>query len=585
MAKEIELSLEETNKLRAQIGLPLIEEEKPKHILQKSGNLEQNEGLSVEETNKLRLSLGLKPIETENSGQKLVERLEKSEKLGKSVGILEREKLETSQFAPKTPIFYNEVETESWLENVGKNSLNGVKLEVSRQEEIHDSGVSVRVAHSTEELSLLKEGEVFVLEDNGVLEENGDVLANEKLTKDAKLRGDIREKRKQESLQFGKYDDESESESVHAVMEGSTIILSEPKKEKTPPKGNTVHISGLFDDLEEEKKPVKMKRMKKKISKKRQRVETEIDDSVPMVTTSLDVDDFVEDDLESMLAVTRKEKQRQRKMMTAEEIASEVQLHRLLDVQKEIGGFVYDDTTDFLESLSARYPATNELGRSTDMVELEEIKAEILEPGVKSEVKSEVKEEVTGEIKVEDTGEVEVPGEISVEAPEPPWTSQTPQFDNLLSTLKYLRANNLVAQSNQPSQRNAYKEADLMKLKISIEERVVREELEQDSSYMSLPQEEKVQAFDRILNEKLVAKGIVAALPQHGKYSRYKQPDRLASYNPEVSLTYRDDQGNELDRKQAWKQLSHQFHGVGPSKKKVKKVKKVKKSENERVIG
>lgn len=42
----------------------------------------------------------------------------------------------------------------------------------------------------------------------------------------------------------------------------------------------------------------------------------------------------------------------------------------------------------------------------------------------------------------------------------------------------------------------------------------------------------------------------------------------MAAYNPVVKIKYTDDDNNELTRKEAYKHLSHKFHGKGPSKKK-----------------
>lgn len=50
----------------------------------------------------------------------------------------------------------------------------------------------------------------------------------------------------------------------------------------------------------------------------------------------------------------------------------------------------------------------------------------------------------------------------------------------------------------------------------------------------------------------------------------------LRNYNPEINITYTDDNNNVLDRKEAYKYLSHKFHGKGPSKNKQAKLLKRK---------
>lgn len=46
----------------------------------------------------------------------------------------------------------------------------------------------------------------------------------------------------------------------------------------------------------------------------------------------------------------------------------------------------------------------------------------------------------------------------------------------------------------------------------------------------------------------------------------------LKDYNPQVNIVYTDDQNNVLDTKEAYKHLSHKFHGVKPSKQKQAKI-------------
>lgn len=49
------------------------------------------------------------------------------------------------------------------------------------------------------------------------------------------------------------------------------------------------------------------------------------------------------------------------------------------------------------------------------------------------------------------------------------------------------------------------------------------------------------------------------------------------SYEPNVKLTYVDETGRELNQKEAFRELSHRFHGKGSGKKKTeKKIKRIK---------
>lgn len=52
-------------------------------------------------------------------------------------------------------------------------------------------------------------------------------------------------------------------------------------------------------------------------------------------------------------------------------------------------------------------------------------------------------------------------------------------------------------------------------------------------------------------------------------------------YKPDIKLDYVDEKGRVLDQKEAFRYLSHKFHGKGPSKNKIDK--RMKKQEQESV--
>lgn len=55
---------------------------------------------------------------------------------------------------------------------------------------------------------------------------------------------------------------------------------------------------------------------------------------------------------------------------------------------------------------------------------------------------------------------------------------------------------------------------------------------------------------------------------------------RFENYKPDIKLEYRDDDGRLLSTKDAYRHMSHQFHGKGPGKGKIEK--KLKRDEEER---
>lgn len=64
----------------------------------------------------------------------------------------------------------------------------------------------------------------------------------------------------------------------------------------------------------------------------------------------------------------------------------------------------------------------------------------------------------------------------------------------------------------------------------------------------------------------------------NGPTNEFKEKD---NYKPNVKLEYIDDSGRLLNEKEAFRYLSHKFHGKGPSKNKIEK--RLKKNEQDGV--
>lgn len=580
MAGEIELSIAETNKLRAQIGLPLIPDPAEQKKDTSSGDASS---LTVDETNQLRLSLGLPPLDYAPQRESNA----KKEVPLRDVKGRTREKSQK----PPAKLFYDDVDTESWLDNLSaqtktQESEKAIDIVESEDEE-------TKVGHDRRTLALLKEGDTLTLRDSGILDGEGDTLENDTLLKEAKQKKDRKEREKQDLLQFGlkpRYDsgaeDSEEEPQEDAKLTGSDIILRAetaapvPEAEKT---GTKVQILLFDDDAPQPKPAVTMKKLKKtkRTSKKRQRETDELDEikvDSPMVTVAADIEQE-EDDIESVLASARNKKLKARKPMTAEEIANEVRRHNRIDKVNEIQeGFVYDDTKDFLDSLAPREELKPKPQRQVTIdTELSEMRPETAQSDEISNGKKN-----SEEMNQEKDQNVEEDQNVEDDS----GADQTSKFSSLLSTLKYLREQNdgtLAAQREaERIKQERAKEAELERIQISIEGRLVKEELLKDNNYAKLTEEEQTRIYDRMLNDRLVSKGIVNDSVGQGRYSRYTAPkDKLENYNPEVKIRYKDARGNELDKKQAWKELLHKYHGLAP---KHRKETKTSKSTGERVV-
>lgn len=564
MAAEIELSIAETNKLRAQLGLPLIPVSEERE--EKSPERDSSE-LTIEQTNKLRASLGLRQLEDAPPKRKNA--------------TPSNTKSAANRFSASQVLadLYKEVDTDAWLEGLGKGKRSTKMPETIAAQD--DDEPQMEVAHDAKVLAEVADGDVFTLEDQDLLGEGNDVLSNEKLAKVSKQKQDETERKKIDRLRFGakvsfELDDDMESAGP-VVIRGTSIDISE--KPDSPPMPIHSVSAPLFQDEPAEDKtgPVKMKKLKmKKPKQKRKAIDDTVKVTEPMVTqTLLEEEQEDAEELEAILAASRDKKVKRRKLMSAEEIAHEVSLHLRLDTVDKIDGIVYDSTKDFLDTLLAEKDARGEKGNG------KEIEEEVEKVEGKEEVENEdhqPRELVSGvekidEVQVEKLADNEL-GQRESDDVRSEAKTQAP-LNSLLATLQYLRKSNFVPDTNEEQKqvekklREARKEAQLMKLQISIEERTLREELEKDSGYKGLPAKEKENTFDRILNQRLIEKGLVSDVNPHSKYSRYeKKPDRLSDYRPQVKLSYKDEKGNLLDRKQAWKQLLHKYHGLAPKHKK-----------------
>ncbi|CAK7895469.1 66 kDa U4/U6.U5 small nuclear ribonucleoprotein component [[Candida] anglica] len=614
MAEEISLSIAETNKLRAQLGLKLLPETEPEPQIQQEVQpkvqsvVQSSTELSIEETNRLRLSLGLKPITVEKpvnqTPQTEVSKPKEETKVdGTSSNDRIRQRIQDAKTKAtkrrkiidlENSLQDDSESTDDWLNKLGsKKKTDGKvrrKVEPSHQENELEE---LSIGHNVNELSKLSNDDILTFDDSNILadDDNGK-LTNEKLSKESRLKQELKNKTKIENMKhFGRhYKIEDEVEEDQDVQDlntdsvvlgiGGTVSLAKNKVEPIANdtdkvRSKSLAISDLFGEDDElnttdivpsKPKSTKMKKLKKKTGNSR----TKSVDVIPngqMEAVNLEMDgvDTFEDDseLQAILQSKRKIKQREsRRNISPDQVAKEISMFQRLEEESKIdrdarlasaeeGSVVFDDTTDFLSSLSAPI-----LKEPTVPVELEQIKEDVTE-------KQEALDSVTSNDKKSE--------EIDLEKKVEPILEQPSEVFNkgLASTLKFLQSQSIISKPTTESSlrareyREAQREAELLKLKISIEERLLREELASDKQYMNTPKVEREELFGQYLDQRLKEKQII----QPNTHSRVNNKDKnkLKSYNPDVKLTYRDDQGNVLNTKEAYKVLSHKFHGVMPS--------------------
>lgn len=503
---EISLSLEETNKLRRQLGLREIPQDDAPSPLQGS----TKDSLLIAETNKLRASAGLKPIPETDSKEKVAASTERaSETRGTGLEGSGRRLLEKLKSRRNMTHLENEphdnheiVNTDDWLNSLGKQ------------------------AEDTE----------------GYLVQNT-VPKDKTIDKSEAAR----------NLSTPKLDSKLSLNSQNHEEESSEL----PKASKEPGEEALKKRLAilLFDEDEIQPEKVKMKKIKKKSLKSRKREQAMDPFEVKPVSLEHFEDDDNEFELQSMINQNRRMKHQQRKKLTSEELAKEISQLELWDSKDALdrtaaataaSGLVFDDTSDFLSSLSTVKTEANS--------EMTETNSERPESETKQE--PEANEQLESHTK---------PSELNEEGTRPRFNA------GIAATLNYLKLQSVLETGTKQTlqeareQREAAKRAEMTKLNIEIESRLVREELEADGSYKSLPKEEKETIFERYLDERLREKGLLQATEpkQKRKYELYSSNNK---YRPQVQLVYKDKDGHELLQKEAFKHLSHQFHGAKPGK-------------------
>lgn len=585
MAEEISLSLEETNKLRVSIGLAPI----PVENVSKDGNGKL--ATSKKEATKDVTSLVLKETSNaENKGsqsQSEQETGQSSESFSLKRRIEEaNERASKRRQAPKPLLYEEDTPIDDWLASLGNtNSKNSAKKARVPKKPTEEAGF--KIGHSLKELDTIEGAEIFTLRDTTLLDDENDELLNERLAQRSKISKDLSEAAEVEQIKYnGRHyrpqDKEPEEETNDfaddAILTGNTIKLPTTVESAKSESVNVVQMASLFDVDEynsstdyTKKKHIKMKKVKKKSLSRRIVQDDEADGLVQAVSLEpTNAEEIVDEDeeLQKLIASKRRLKQQKRKNLTPEQIAAEIKLNKNWEASSEIEGkmnqhVTFDDTAGFLESLEAN----------------------ILRPPADNDVKAEVKKSET--IMKEDSSPKNTMQKIKEEeklAPSPlpvEDDSGSPSFNlGISSTLRFLQSRKIIGTVSEEQkeqlrvQRQAKRDAELLSLQISIEERLVREDLATDKQFMTLPRDEREQVISEHLDHRLREKGLFNdnMVANGGRNRRHKRvPDKLVDFKPEVKLVYRDDSGRELNTKEAFKHLSHQFHGLGPGRAKVEK--------------
>lgn len=614
----ISLSIEETNKLRQKIGLPLLPTTTTTNISSDSTEYKNYEDYERERLQNLK-------------NNQLIERI--------NIAKFNSNK---RKFLTNETIIDNaeDLDTDDWLNNLGESTESSKphkkqKTTIVKSNQNDTGPTTTIIGHTTKELQSLGNNEILTLKDTDLINDDdedgtGSILMNQDLSNKAKLKRNLAERKEAENIKFNgrhyrrnnKEEEEEEEEEFNdidglltndkVIMSGSTIDLSSNTAKPPPPpkdkKKNMMAITNLFEDLDnvtlsnnnniKSNVPIKMKKIKKKKdnNKKKSNKLKLLDDSIKPVELLVesnigdddDIDD-IENQLSNSISNLRTKKLQTRLEFTPEQLAEEISANKRWEFERKLeqenlknnnnNNNVYNDTIGFLNNLE-----TNILSESGEV----EVTANINEESADDDDKDDVKQQ---EVESKQTN----PGVYSI-VEEKQKEDEAPKFSGgLAETLKFLKSRNILdpesitttneeLRQQELAREEAIKKSELLKMKISIEERILKEELSKDKSYIRMPKIERSGYFEKLLDTRLKQKGIIIdnnTGTTTKKTNLGMVQNNLKIYNPKVELTYKDELGNVLNTKQAYKQLSHKYHGTGLDKNK-KKQEQLKKKQQQR---
>lgn len=497
---EASISIEETNKIRLQLGL------KPIPIPNQSKS-----ELDVDQTNKIRLSLGLKPLETEiklgqttEEYQKDAEIQLKNEQVKENLDNLKQRLIRKKKInIIKTLAESDTEETDDWLSKISNNEEK--KNNSSKKKKINTE--RLKVNHNLNEFNGMDKDVILTLKDQSIFNDDDELESNE-LLKKKKLEKDLNFKKGNNEIEDVEMEDSTDG---HFMINGKKIQLEEKPKNEPDIKSNKIKINLELELDEEEKrsdyssKPIKIKKIKKQSSLKRQK-NFEIK-NVELINQDLNIRDNLE--LQSMLNLRRINTLKKRRKLNPEELVEQINNEK--DEEIEIDNsknLIIDENDEFLSSIK------NIAEESKVLEESEQIKPDFIE---QIEINNVVNENTN-----EDNSEINFTG-------------------GLASTLNFLKSKNVVKDKSVA-------------------------ELNKERQIQNIKNQTSLNRIKNQINKRINPKQEV-------------ETSDLNNYKPEINLKYIDEFGREMNQKEAYKQLSHQFHGKIPNKNKIEK--KRKKLENE----
>ena len=540
-----------------------------------------------------------------------------------------------------------ELDTRSWLiqqkkrqKRLDRERTRKLEQELKEREEeasyTAQDLAGVKVGH---ELGDFEEGDeqVLTLKDTTIdeNEEEGDELENVELKEREKLQERLDLKKKKpvynpndidetgEKVLLKHYDetiDGKKRKRFTLDAQGSTVEEREALKQTRgsklkaqPISLDILNIIPTSDYIEASE--IKIKKPKKKKQKSTRQKAPEDDDIFPIVEPSNDdkttVDEmeddskkpikpaapsrhqyesisFVDDDdLQASLAKQRRDALKKRKRTRPEDIARELREEKSItameeqDGQVEEGGLVIDETSEFVANLQ-RPTVQDKPRRASSSKTNEAARVKSMSPSGLDEEGDVDMEQYYNAIEGVEDNETRIKRETSIPA-QPSLTGTGLEEESTLtngigSTLSLLTQRGLITNADSGDINALHRERQKF-----LAEKHQREAAAEHKARLQRERDRASGKLDRM------------SAREREEYARWenKQRDQAESrqmteifnreYRPDVQLKYIDEFGRGMNQKEAFKHLSHQFHGKGSGKQKtekhLKKIEDAKKKE------
>jgi U4/U6.U5 tri-snRNP-associated protein 1 len=629
-----DLSIDEANKIRLSMGLPALpggsasNTSGPAFKPAKESDDSDEEPASTIDTRQAAAYDNWKKLQDEAEAKK--KREERTAAIKKEREKAARfAKLDGKGLADEA----NEDDDLAWLKTSKKRQKKIAKAEQTQKElEERERQAREAMQYTEADLAGIKVGhevdqfddedQILVLKDTAVDAEDDDELEAVALRDKERLQERLDSKKRKRAYDpndmdesgqksiLAQYDEEIEGKKGKIFTLDGKGRTVEDTQGNAPAAAKAKKVAISLDILKEEApandymdvSEVKMKKPKKKKSKKAKRERIEDEDEMPTVLAEeaaaddMDIDgdevavpkqkkksvfdeSFIEDDdLQANLAAQRQKALKKRKKMRPEDIARQLREEAsapgtpdVMETTEEYAdsALIIDETTEFVQNLG-----TN-AGEDEDEARSKRRKSSRLSAGIKSTGDRSAADE-DGDVDMTqsyaEAAEAEEARDRSVSRARSTGITDTgleaekTVDQGLGATLALLRQRGIVSGTDAGDKNTSYRDrqkflADKLKAEADAErQRKMGRERERGSARWNTMTPREREEWARKANTN----------------ADVSESRRLADifnkeYKPNVELTYVDDHGRTMNQKEAFKQLSHQFHGKGSGNTKTKK--------------